>query len=206
MKVTLVNGSPHPHGCTNTALMEVAGELEKEGISTTIFNIGTKPVYGCIACNKCIDTGRCIFNDDPCNEMIELLKNSDGMVIGSPVYYASPNGVLLSLLDRVFFLKKHFYRHKPAAAVVSSRRSGTTAAFEVLTKYFTINEMPVVSSQYWNAVHGYTADDARKDIEGMQCMRTLGRNMAWMLKSFEAAKDKVARPEFEKVTHTNFIR
>lgn len=206
MKVALINGSPHAHGCTNTALLEVAGQLEKEGISTTMFHIGTKPIYGCIACNKCIDTGRCVFNDDPCNDCIELLKNSDGVIIGSPVYYGSPNGVLLSLLDRVFFLKRHFYRLKPGAAVISSRRSGTTAAFEVLTKYFTINEMPLVSSQYWNAVHGYTPEDARQDVEGMQCMRTLGRNMAWMLKCFDYAKDAVAKPEQEKIKHTNFIR
>lgn len=203
MKVLLINGSPHKNGCTFTALNEVAKTLESEGIETRIFHIGKSPVRGCIACGACARLGRCVFDDDPANEMIKLIQESDGIVVGSPVYYAGPNGALCALLDRVFFAGSGF-EYKPAAAVVSARRAGTTAAFDRLNKYFTINKMPVVSSQYWNNVHGLCADDVKGDEEGLQIMRTLGRNMAWMLKCIADGKTPVPAPE-PRIS-TNFIR
>lgn len=203
MNVLLVNGSPHKNGCTYTALSEVARALEEDGVSTEIFHIGTKPVHGCIACGGCAKTGRCVFTDDPANEMIERAQAADGIVVGSPVYYAGPNGALCALLDRMFYAGSGF-EFKPAAAVVSARRSGTTATFDRLNKYFTINRMPVVSSQYWNAVHGNTPDEVRQDEEGLQIMRTLGHNMAWMLKSIEAGDQPL--PAAEPFKQTNFIR
>ncbi len=204
MKVLLVNGSPHKEGCTYTALTEVAGALQKNGIDTEIFHIGSKPVHGCIACGRCVELGRCTFDDDVCNELIGRFAEANGIVIGSPVYYAGPNGALCALLDRVFFSSSHKFANKPATAVVSCRRGGATAAFDRLNKYFTINRMPVVSSQYWNMVHGIKPDDVRKDLEGLQIMRTLGDNMAWMLKSMEAANQML--PEKEPWITTNFIR
>ncbi len=203
MKVLLINGSPHENGCTYTALSEVAKVLETEGIETQIFHIGKKPVRGCIACGACGKLGKCVFDDDPANEMMRLMQEADGIVIGSPVYYAGPNGALCALLDRAFYAGSGF-EFKPAAAVVSARRSGTTATFDRLNKYFTINRMPVVSSQYWNGVHGFTPDDVKKDEEGLQTMRTLGRNMAWMLKSIAAGKQPL--PTIEPFSRTNFIR
>lgn len=158
---------------------------------------------GCIACGACGKLGKCAFDDDPANEMLELMKAADGIVVGSPVYYAGANGALCALLDRAFYAGGDFAL-KPAAAVVSARRSGTTAAFERLNKYFTINQMPVVSSQYWNGVHGFTPEDVRKDEEGLQTMRTLGRNMAWMLKSMASGRQPA--PEQEARIATNFIR
>ena len=206
MNVLLINGSPHKNGCIYTALSEVAGEIEKGGIETNIFHIGTKPVYGCIACGKCKETGYCAFNDDPANEMIDLAKKADGIIIGSPVYYAGANGALCALLDRMFFRKSSFYVYKPAAAVVSCRRGGAGSTFDRINKYFTISNMPVVPSQYWNSVHGNTPEEVKKDLEGLQTMRKLGKNMVWMLKCIEAAKDKVPYPEAEKTIATNFIR
>jgi multimeric flavodoxin WrbA len=206
MKVLLINGSPHKNGCTYTALAEVAGQLEKNGVSANIFHIGNRPIRGCTACRKCEESGRCIFNDDPVNEVVELLSEADGLVVGVPVYFASPNGALLSLLDRVFYRKYSSYEYKPAAAVVSCRRGGASASFDALNKYFTISRMPVVSSQYWNSVHGNTPEEVRQDLEGMQIMRTLGRNMAWLLKCIEAGKGVVPYPEKEKNVATNFIR
>lgn len=203
MKVLLINGSPHENGCTYTALSEVAKTLESEGIETQIFHIGKKPVRGCIACGACGKLGKCVFDDDPANEMMRLMQEADGIVIGSPVYYAGPNGALCALLDRAFFAGSGF-EFKPAAAVVSARRSGTTATFDRLNKYFTINRMPVVSSQYWNGVHGSTPDDVKKDEEGLQTMRTIGYNMAWMLKSI--AEGKQPLPTIEPFNRTNFIR
>lgn len=203
MKVLLINGSPHENGCTYTALSEVAKVLETEGIETQIFQIGKKPVRGCIACGACGKLGKCVFDDDPANEMMRLMQEADGIVIGSPVYYAGPNGALCALLDRAFYAGSGF-EFKPAAAVVSARRSGTTATFDRLNKYFTINRMPVVSSQYWNGVHGSTPDDVKKDEEGLQTMRTIGYNMAWMLKSIADGKQPL--PTIEPFNRTNFIR
>lgn len=204
MKVLLVNGSPHEKGCTYTALSEAAKVLEAEGIETEIFHIGKGPVHGCIACGGCAKLGKCIFDDDPANEMLRLMREADGVIIGSPVYYAGPNGALCALLDRVFYAAGGALAFKPAAAVVSARRGGTTAAFDRLNKYFTMNRMPVVSSQYWNGVHGFTPDDVKKDAEGLQTMRTLGYNMAWMLKSI--AEGGQPNPVIEPWQPTHFIR
>ncbi|MBS1368328.1 MAG: flavodoxin family protein [Lentisphaeria bacterium] len=204
MKVLLVNGSPHVHGCTRTALSEVAGELEKNGIETEIFHIGNRAIRGCIACGKCAESGKCIFTDDSVNTAIDKFRAADGIVVGSPVYYAAPNGALCAFLDRVFFMKSGFYAYKPAAAVVSCRRGGATAAFDRLNKYFTISNMPIVSSQYWNMVHGNTPDEVKQDLEGLQIMRTLGKNMAWLLKCI--GKAQIPPPEREPQVWTNFIR
>ena len=207
MNVLLINGSPHKNGCTFTALSEIASELEKQGIETNFFHIGTKAIRGCIACRKCKETGYCTYSDDPVNECINLIKSADGIVVGSPVYYASPNGALLAFLDRVFYASSNAFAYKPAAAIVSCRRAGAATAFDVLNKYFTLSNMPVVSSQYWNEVHGNTPEEVRQDLEGMQVMRTLGRNMAWLLKCIDAAKGIVPFPEKEPVRQkTNFIR
>jgi len=203
-KVLLVNGSPHKKGCVYTALSEVAGSLEKNGIETQIYHIGVKPVRGCIACGKCVELGKCVFEDDPCNELLELMQKADGIIVGSPVYYAGPNGALCALLDRAFFADHGKLFNKPAAAVVSCRRGGASAAFDRLNKYFTISQMPVVSSQYWNSVHGFTPEDVKKDLEGLQTMRTLGNNMAWLIQSIEKAK--LETPVTEEWTPTHFIR
>lgn len=203
MKVLLINGSPHEKGCTYTALREVADILEKEGIDTQIFHIGTGPVHGCIACGACDKLGKCVFDDDPANEMMQLMQEADGIVVGSPVYYAGANGALCALLDRAFYAGSGF-EFKPAAAVVSARRGGATATFDRLNKYFTIKRMPVVASQYWNGVHGFTPEDVKKDEEGLQTMRTLGYNMAWMLKSIADGGQK--KPFMEPYQQTNFIR
>lgn len=207
MKVLLINGSPHPRGCTYTALSTVAAQLEKNGLETQILQMGNKAVHGCIACGKCRDTGHCIFKDDPVNEAIDLLREADGLVVGSPVYYAGPNGSICAFLDRMFFLKSAPYAFKPAAAVVSCRRGGASASFDRLNKYFTIARMPVVSSQYWNSVHGNTPDEVRQDKEGLQIMRTLGDNMAWLLKCIAAGKAAgIDQPVPEPWEATNFIR
>ena len=207
MKVLLVNGSPHENGCTFTALSEIAGVLMDEGVETEWFHIGTKPVRGCIACRKCItenkSAGNCTFDDDPCNILIEKMQAANGLIIGSPVYYAGPNGALCALLDRAFYATGAMIG-KPGAAIVSCRRGGASAAFDRLNKYFTINQMPVVSSQYWNAVHGNTPTEVRQDLEGLQIMRTLGRNMAWILKSLQSAG--LPLPPSEEKQRTNFIR
>jgi multimeric flavodoxin WrbA len=210
MKVLLVNGSPHEKGCTYAALSEVAGTLNREGIDVEIFQIGTKPLAGCIACKKCVEIGHCVF-DDKVNEFLEIAGDFDGFIFGSPVHYAAAGGAITSFMDRVFYSdlcsgRQSFYL-KPAAAVVSARRAGTTSAFDQLNKYFSLMEMPIVSSQYWNMVHGQTPDDVKKDIEGLQIMRTLGRNMAFLLKCKEAGiKAGIAFPEREETTFTNFIR
>lgn len=210
MKVLLVNGSPHEKGCTYTALEEVAKTLNAEGIETEIFQLGNKPLSGCIACKNCQKTGRCIF-PDRVNDFLDIAVDADGFVFGSPVHYAAAGGAITSLLDRVFYAdlgsgKRSFYL-KPAAAVVSARRAGTTATFDQLNKYFTISEMPVISSRYWNMVHGHTPEDVKKDLEGLQTMRILGRNMAWFLKCKEAGiKAGISFPEQEENIFTNFIR
>lgn len=206
MKVLLVNSSPHVHGCTWTALSEVAAELERQGIESQIFSLGTHPVAGCIACGACRKTGRC-FRDDKVNEALALVPECDGFVFGTPVYYASASGQLESFMDRLFFCGGSMFANKPGAAVVSCRRGGATAAFEQINKYFGISNMPVVTSTYWNQVHGNTAEEVKQDLEGLQTMRQLARNMAWMLKCFEAGKNAgVSLPEHEPIIRTNFIR
>lgn len=206
MNVLLINGSPHKHGCTFTALSEVAGQLNAQGIETTMFHIGTKPISGCIACKKCIETGICILKDDVVNDCIAALKKADGLVVGSPVYFAGPNASVCALLDRVFYYKNAPYAFKPAAAVVSCRRGGATASFDRLNKYFSISQMPIVSARYWNEVHGNTPDEVRQDAEGLQTMRDIGNNMAWLLKCIEAGKKTVPMPVQEQKVGTNFIR
>lgn len=206
MQVLMINGSPHQKGCTYTALSEVAGQLEKQGIEVNMFHIGDEPIQGCTGCGGCFKSGHCVFTDDPVNDCVDLAKKADGMVVGSPVYYAAPNGSLCAFLDRVFFMKSAAYTYKPAAAVLNCRRGGASAAFDRLNKYFTISSMPIVSSQYWNSTHGFTPEEVRQDLEGMQTMRTLGRNMAWLLKCIEAAKGTVPYPEEEPRLMTNFIR
>lgn len=206
MKVILVNGSPKKNGCTYTALTEVAGALKKNGIETEIFHVGTKPLAGCMGCGACLKTGKC-FMDDTVNEFVEKAKEADGFVFGSPVHYAAASGAITSFLDRAFYGKGSVFAGKPGASIVSCRRGGASAAFDQLNKYFTISSMPVVSSQYWNQVHGTTPEEVRQDEEGMQTMRTLGNNMAWLLKCIELGKKEgITFPEGEKKIATNFIR
>jgi len=182
--------------------MEVAFALEASDIKTELFHIGKEPQRGCIGCMKCREIKKCVFDDDLCNELAERIKAADGVVVGSPVYFSGPNGALCALLDRVFYSNRDDFKHKPAACVVSCRRGGASAAFDRLNKYFTISQMHVVSSQYWNAVHGFTPDDVRRDLEGLQVMRTLGYNMAWLLKCI---KSGCPPPEPEKERfRTNF--
>lgn len=207
MKVLLINGSANPKGNTAIALAEVAKTLNKEGIATEIVQSGAAPIRDCIACMGCKQTGRCVFNDDIVNDLIDKAAECDGFVFGTPVYYAHPSGRVLSLLDRVFYAGGANFIHKPGASVAVARRSGTTASFDVLNKYFTIKEMPVVSSTYWNNVHGRTPGEAAEDAEGLRTMRNLGRNMAWMLKCIELGKENgVSAPEAEQGELTNFIR
>ncbi len=210
MKVFLVNGSPHKKGCTWTALNEVAKTLNKEDIETEIFWIGIKPLAGCTACKTCAKTGRCMF-DDTVNEFLDIAKDADGFVFGSPVHYAAASGAMTSFMNRAFYTDlqsgRQTFTLKPAAAVVSSRRAGTTTAFDQLNKYFTISEMPVISSRYWNMVHGAQPEDVKKDEEGLQTMRILARNMAFFLKCKEAGLQAgVQIPKREKPIFTNFIR
>ena len=204
MKVLLVNGSPRGKGNTYTALTEVAKTLEENGIEPEIVSIGAKAVQGCIACRRCAELGRCVFDDALYNNVRAKLETADGIVIGSPVYYAGPNGSLCALLDRLFYSASSLLRYKPAAAVAVCRRGGASATFDRLNKYFTISCMPIVSSQYWNSVHGLAPGEAAQDAEGLQTMRTLGRNMAWMLKSLKNGGQPM--PEREQGIATNFIR
>ena len=207
MKVLLINGSPNEHGCTFTALSEAAGALNKRGVESEIFWISKKAIHGCAACMGCTKLGRCVFNDDGVNELNARAGEFDGLIIGSPVYYGGPAGSLCAFLDRMFFSGGDKWSGKPGACVVSCRRGGASAAFDRLNKYFTINNMPVVSSQYWNQVHGFTPDDVRKDLEGLQTMRTLGENMAFLLKCLEAGRRAgVPEPEREEPVYTHFIR
>lgn len=206
MKVLLVNGSPRAAGCTNTALEEVAKTLGEAGIETEIFWLGAKPVQDCIACGKCRELKKCVF-DDVVNTLIEKAKMADGFVFGSPVYYAHPSGRVQSALDRAFYAGKYAFAGKPGAAVVSARRGGTASSFDVINKYFGISSMPVVSSTYWNMVYGNTPDEVRRDEEGMQTMRNLGRNMAYLVKCIEAGKAAgIEAPAQEGAFKTNFIR
>lgn len=209
MKVLLLNGSSREKGCTAVALNEVARTLNLEGIETEFVFIGNDPVRDCTACGVCRKTGNgiCVFDDDMINPLIRKAGECHGFVFGSPVYYSHPSGRILSVLDRLFFAGSWAFRRKPGAAVVSARRGGTTASIDVLNKYFTICEMPVVSSSYWNMVHGADPEDVLQDEEGMLVMRNLGRNMAWLLRSIEEGKRAgVRQPENEYGVWTNFIR
>ncbi len=209
MKVLLINGSPHARGCTYTALCEVAGALEAEGIKADHFWIGPKPISGCLGCGQCRKLGKC-FMDDAVNEFASKAPEYDGFVFGSPVYYFGMNGALMSFMDRVFYSAHgdpHPYRHKPAASVVSARRAGTTSALDQINKYFQHGQMPIITSQYPNMVHGNNPAEVKQDLEGLQIMRTLGRNMAWFLKLKEAGeKAGITPPVPEPRVGTNFIR
>ncbi|MDO5438052.1 MAG: flavodoxin family protein [bacterium] len=206
----MLNASPHKEGCTYTALKEIGNEFEKQGTEYEIFHIGNNPIASCRACGACSKIGKCIINDTV-NEFIEKAQNADGFIFGSPVHYASASGAAASFLDRAFYASarsgKNVFRHKPGAAIVSARRAGTTAALDQLNKYFMITEMPVISSRYWNMVHGSNPEDVKKDLEGMQIMRILAKNFVWYLKMEEAAKKAgINPPEREEVVFTNFIR
>lgn len=206
MKVLLINGSPHAKGCTYTALQEAASALQKNGVETEIFHIGAKPVAGCIGCGVCRKTGRC-FVDDAVNELLARAEEFDGLIVGSPVYYASASGQITAFLDRFFYASGGKWDGKPGAAVVSCRRGGATAAFDQLNKYFMISNMPVATSQYWNQVHGNTPDEVRQDLEGLQTMRTLGNNMAWLIKCIACGRENgIGKPEREPRIATNYIR
>lgn len=204
MKVLLINGSPRKEGNTFIALSEVARTLEENGVETRIISIGKKAIQGCIACNKCFELGHCIFNDELYNKVREEMKTSDALIVGSPVYYAGPNGSLCALLDRFFYSSSEYLQYKPAAAVAVARRGGASVTFDRLNRYFSITNMPIVPSQYWNIVHGLNPGDAREDAEGLQTMRTLARNMVWMLNNLKNGNYPV--PEQEEWIMTNFIR
>lgn len=206
MKVLLFNGSPRAKGCTYTALCEIEGVLHRHGIDTELFQVGTQPVAGCIACRKCKNGSPCIF-DDGVNALAARLDEFDAIIVGAPVYYAGPSGQSTAFLDRLFFSAGGKLTGKPAAAIVSCRRGGASAAYDRLLKYFSINSMPIVTSQYWNQVHGSSPEEVIRDEEGMQTMRTLGENMAWLLKCIEAGKaNGVPLPDREPIRFTNFIR
>ncbi len=207
MKVILVNGSPHKRGCTYTALMEVAGTLNQQEVETEIFHVGIKPISGCTACLKCQETGRCNI-DDTVNVFLDMAESADGFVFGTPVHYAAASGAITSFMDRAFYAQLGgLFAYKPAAAVVSCRRAGATATFDQINRYFTIANMPIVSSQYWNMVHGAKPEDVLQDLEGLQTMRTLGLNMTWLLRSIVAGRAAgIQLPELETPVRTNFIR
>ncbi|MDE7414004.1 MAG: flavodoxin family protein [Muribaculaceae bacterium] len=205
MKVLVINGSPHPNGCTARGLTEVEETLKKHGVEIERINVGVKDVRGCIGCGFCREHGRCVFNDIV-NETAPKLKEADGVLVGSPVYYAGCNGQLLAFLDRLFYSTATTVDKtmKVGAAVVSSRRAGSTSAFDEINKYFTISAMPVVSSTYWNEVHGFTAEDVEADLEGLQTMRNLGNNMAFMMKGIALARKEAGVPAQERGQFTNF--
>lgn len=210
MKVLLINGSPHENGCTFTALCEVEKALHEEGIETELFQLGSEAVRGCTGCGACfkLKKNRCVHDDDAVNRCLEKCETADGFVFGSPVHYASAGGNITSLMDRMFYSGSRLMRGKPACAVVSARRAGTTAALDQLQKYFIISGMPIAASQYWPMVHGNTPEEVKQDEEGLQVMRHLGRNLAWMVKSFALAKEHgILPPALEKEKkRTNFIR
>ena len=211
MKVLLVNGSPHKNGCTYTGLCEVEKTLNEAGIETEIFWIGTKPIMGCVACYKCRELGECTFNNDKVNEFVKKAYDADGFVIGSPVYYAGATGQITSFLNRAFYSNSQStgaeaFKHKPGASIVSARRGGTTVTYDQLNKYFGIVQMPIISSFYWNMVHGNTPEEVMQDAEGLATMRQLGRNMAFFLKCIKAGREKGLEPEEEAKIATNFIR
>ena len=202
-KVLLLNGSPKANGCTATALNEMISIFNEEGIETEIIHVGNKDIRGCVSCGYCEKNGKCVVND-LVNEVAGKFEEADGLVVGSPVYYGSPNGTILSFMDRLFYSTSFSKQMKVGAAVVSCRRGGNTASFDVLNKYFTISGMPVASSTYWNQVHGFDAEDVKKDLEGLQTMRNLARNMAFMIKAFSDAKEKYGLPTVERDAFTSF--
>ena len=202
-KILLLNGSPRPKGCTGTALEEMIRIFEAEGMETELLQIGNRQISGCMACGYCHKNGRCVL-DDAVNEAAARFEAADGLVIGSPVYYASPNGTILSFLDRLFYSTSFPKQMKVGAAVVSCRRGGNTASFDVLNKYFTISAMPVASSTYWNQVHGFTAEDVRKDAEGLQTLRNLARSMVFLIRAIGDAKEKYGLPQMERGSFTSF--
>lgn len=207
MKVLLINGSPNAHGCTYTGLSEIAQTLQEEGVQAEIIQLGKKPISGCIACFKCRETQRCAIKDKV-NDFLDMAREADGFVFGSPVHYAAASGALTSFMDRAFFAAaKEVFHLKPGTAIVSARRGGCASAFDQINKYFTISQMPVISGSYWNMIHGWTPDDVRKDEEGLLNMRVLARNMAWFLRCKEAgAKAGIALPVQEERVMTNFIQ
>ena len=202
-KVILLNGSPHQHGCTATALEEMISVFEREGIGTELIQVGMHDIRGCISCSKCQELRKCVF-DDLVNDVAAKFEQADGLVVGSPVYYGSPNGTILSFMDRLFYSTSFSKHLKVGAAVVSCRRGGNTASFDVLNKYFTISGMPVASSTYWNQVHGFSAEDVKKDLEGLQTMRNLAVTMSFMIKAFADAKEKYGIPVLEREAFTSF--
>ncbi len=212
MKVLLFNGSPHKNGCTYTALEEISKTLKEEGIESEIYQIGVKSLTPCRGCGACSKLGKCVIGDDDVNNFIEIAKDFDGFIFGSPVHYGSACGGITAFLDRAFFAafmsgREDIFSHKPGAAIVSARRSGTTAALDQLNKYFAITEMPMISGRYWNMVHGAVPDEVKQDLEGMQNMRILARNMAWFLKLKQAGESLgVKLPQKEEIVFTNFIR
>lgn len=203
MKVLLLNGSPHANGCTAAALKEMISVFEAEGVETELIHVGNKDIRGCIACRSCMKTGKCVF-DDLVNEVAPKFEAADGLVIGSPVYYASPNGTILSFVDRLFYSTRFSKHMKVGAAVVSARRGGNTASFDVLNKYFSISGMPIATATYWNQVHGFTAEDVQKDKEGLQTMRNLARNMTFLMKVIADGQKKYGLPEVEHGAFTSF--
>lgn len=204
MKVLLVNGSPHKNGCVFTSLSEIAATLQENGVESEIFHIGSKPVQGCTGCGQCRQKGRCVFQDELYIQFVEKLEQCDGIIIGSPVYYAGPAGSLCAILDRVFFSAGDLLKSKPGACIVNCRRGGASATFDRLNKYFTILQMPVVASTYWNSTHGSNPEQVRQDEEGLHTMRVLARNMAFLLKTI--VQTEVPRPDQEPKIMTNFIR
>ena len=205
MKVLLINGSPNEKGTTYIALSEMQKVFEKEGIESQIIHVGNKAIRGCIACGGCYKNGKCVF-DDEVNKVAPLFEQAEGIVVGSPVYYASASGALVSFMDRVFYSGGKNLAYKPAAAVVSCRRAGASTTFDVINKYFTINNMQIVGSNYWNEVHGNKAEEVLQDEEGLQTMRILGNNMAWLLKCIQLGKEAGLEPVKERKIMTNFIR
>ncbi len=205
MKVLLINGSPHREGSTYTALHEMEKVFRQENIETEIIQIGTKPVRGCIACSSCFKTGKCVF-DDAVNETAAKFEECDGLVVGSPVYYASANATLIAFLDRLFYSTHFDKTMKVGASVVSARRGGLSSTFDELNKYFTISGMPLASGQYWNSIHGNSAQEASQDLEGLQIMRTLARNMSFLIKSIRLGREAYGLPQKEEKVATNFIR
>lgn len=203
MKVLLLNGSPHANGCTAAALKEMIRVFDAEGVETELVHVGNKDIRGCIACGSCMKAGKCVF-DDPVNEVAPVFEEADGLVVGSPVYYASPNGTILSFMDRLFYSTRFSKHMKVGAAVVSARRGGNTASFDVLNKYFSISGMPIATATYWNQVHGFTAEDVKKDAEGLQTMRNLARNMTFLMKAIADGREKYGLPQVEHGAFTSF--
>ena len=206
MKVILVNGSPHEKGCTYTALKEIENTLNNQDIESEIFWLGNKPISGCLGCGSCLKTGKCFINDKV-NEFLDKVEEADGFIFGTPVHFASASGMITSFMDRVFYGRSNLFKNKPSAGIVSCRRGGASSTFDMLNKYFSMNNMPIVTSQYWNMVHGNKPEEVEQDLEGMQTMRTLANNMAWLLKCINAGKKAgIELPKTETIVRTNFIK